>query len=42
MARQWMNERCAGFFAQSSEPQPLMDLLIVEQHNPTDGRQPDP
>jgi len=41
MARQWMNEHCAGFFAQSGEPQPLMDLLIVEQYNPTDGQQPD-
>lgn len=30
-----------GFFAQSGEMQPLMDLLIVEQYNPTDGRRPD-
>jgi hypothetical protein len=41
MARQWMNEHCAGFFAQSGEEQPLMDLLIVEQYTPTDGRRPD-
>ncbi|WP_445161427.1 hypothetical protein ACTXG5_25475 [Mycobacterium sp. Dal123C01] len=42
MAREWMNEHCGGFFAQSGENQPLMDLLIVEQYVPTDDRQPDP
>jgi hypothetical protein len=40
MARQWMNEHCAGFFAQSGEEQPLMDLLIVEQYIPADGQRP--
>lgn len=35
MARQWMNEHCAGFFTQAGEPQPLMDSLIVERCMPT-------
>jgi hypothetical protein len=37
-AREWMAQNCPGLFAQSFEPQPLMDLLIVENHNPTSRR----
>lgn len=32
LARQWMNRHCPGVFAAAREPQPLMDLLIVEEH----------
>jgi hypothetical protein len=39
-AREWMVRNCPGYFAQSSEPQPLLDLLVVEKHDPTDGQRP--
>ncbi|GAS98593.1 uncharacterized protein RMCC_5558 [Mycolicibacterium canariasense] len=32
LARQWVSRHCPGVFAAAREPQPLMDLLIVEEH----------
>ncbi|MFV8233964.1 hypothetical protein [Mycolicibacterium fortuitum] len=32
LARQWMRRHCPGVFAAAREPQPLMDLLIVDEH----------
>lgn len=32
LARQWMRQHCPGVFAAAREPQPLMDLLIVDEH----------
>jgi len=34
-ARTWMRERISGFFAASRSPQPLLDLLLLEQVDPT-------
>lgn len=41
LARAWMRGNCPGIFAQSAEPQPLLDLLILEKFNPTDGQRAD-
>lgn len=41
LARQWMAEHCQGFFAQYGEPQPLMDLLVMERYNPFDVQRSD-
>jgi hypothetical protein len=32
LARQWMSRHCPGVFDAACEPQPLMDLLIVDEH----------
>jgi hypothetical protein len=37
-AREWMANNCPGLFAQAREPQPLVDLLIVEKYEPPGGR----
>jgi hypothetical protein len=42
LACDWMAQHCPGFFAQSREPQPSMDLLIVEKHDPTTAQLPAP
>lgn len=34
-ARGWMTERVPGFFAGSRAAQPLLDLLLLDQHDPT-------
>ena len=34
-ARHWMSERVSGFFAASRSPQLLLDLLLLEQDDPT-------
>ncbi|MEV7625696.1 hypothetical protein [Actinoplanes sp. NPDC089786] len=36
-AREWMSKRCPGFFADHQEPQPLADLLLMDQFDPTKG-----
>lgn len=41
-ARNWMRRNCPGRFAQSSEPQPLIDLLVLEEHDPTGTDRPNP
>lgn len=33
-ARKWLAKRCPGFFSANGEPQPLMDLLLLEQYDP--------
>jgi len=33
-----MARNCRGLFAQLGEPQPLMDLLVVEKYNPTNDQ----
>lgn len=39
-ARKWMARNCPGLFAQSDESQPLMDLLIIEKHDPAGDQRP--
>ncbi|GAB3095471.1 hypothetical protein GCM10027054_22200 [Isoptericola nanjingensis] len=34
-AREWMKEQVPGFFAASNTPQLLLDLLLLEGHDPT-------
>jgi hypothetical protein len=41
-ARAWMAQHCPGVFARSREPQPVMDLLILEKHDPTSTQRPAP
>ncbi|MFI7594003.1 hypothetical protein [Micromonospora sp. NPDC049359] len=36
LARRWMNECCDGFFGEFNSPQTLIDMLILDQHDPTD------
>ncbi|MCP2236959.1 hypothetical protein LY41_002789 [Prauserella halophila] len=36
-ARQWINRRCPGFFTRNNEPHPLIDMLLLEQHDPVRG-----
>lgn len=33
-ARSWLNETCPGFFAAKGQQQPLLDLMLLDQHNP--------
>lgn len=40
-ARDWMRLRCPGAFAQSKEHQPLMDLLLLDQFDPSPGERSD-
>src|SRR5664279_5518222 len=37
-ARGWMADRCPGFFATNDEPQLLMDMLLLNKHDPIPGR----
>lgn len=37
-AREWMGRHCGGFFRNRSTPQPLVDVLLLEQHDPTQQR----
>jgi hypothetical protein len=41
VAREWLRTRCPGTFAQSREHQPLMDLLLLTQFDPSSGERPD-
>jgi hypothetical protein len=41
LAREWLRSRCPGTFAQSREHQPLMDLLVLTQFDPSSGERPD-
>ncbi|WP_147457935.1 hypothetical protein [Micromonospora sp. BL1] len=41
-ARGWMAERCPGYFASYSEPQPLLDLLLMNESDPAKGERVDP
>ena len=36
LARKWMNENCNGVFSEFNSPQTLIDMLILDQHDPTD------
>ncbi|WFE21924.1 hypothetical protein O7621_00575 [Solwaraspora sp. WMMD937] len=36
LARKWMNESCGGAFAEFESPQTLVDMLILDRHDPTD------
>ncbi|MFV2125228.1 hypothetical protein ACFHWS_11855 [Micromonospora sp. LOL_013] len=36
LARRWMNDSCDGAFAEANSPQTLVDMLILDQHDPTD------
>ncbi|MDG4796652.1 hypothetical protein [Micromonospora sp. WMMD1082] len=36
LARKWMNESCDGVFGEFNSPQTLIDMLILDQHDPTD------
>ncbi|MEH0934181.1 hypothetical protein [Micromonospora psammae] len=36
-ARRWMAERCPGYFSSHSEPQPLLDLLLMNEFDPAKG-----
>ncbi len=40
-ARAWMAKRCPGFFAGNSEPQPLMDMLLMDKFDPISGDRTD-
>ncbi|SBT64294.1 hypothetical protein GA0070622_1267 [Micromonospora sediminicola] len=40
-ARRWMAERCPGYFSSYSEPQPLLDLLLMNEFDPTKGERVD-
>ncbi|WP_433530309.1 hypothetical protein ACQPYA_29750 [Micromonospora sp. CA-263727] len=39
LAREWMNESCDGVFGEFNSPQTLIDMLILDQHDPTDVRE---
>ena len=39
-ARHWMAQHCPGLFALTRTEQPLVDLLLTEKHDPTDGTRP--
>ena len=39
LAREWMCSACAGAFVRGGVQQPLMDLLLLEQHDPSLGDQ---
>ena len=41
LAREWLRLRCPGAFAQAREHQPLMDLLVLTQFDPSSGERPD-
>ncbi len=36
LARKWMNDNCDGFFAEFGTSQTLIDMLILEKHDPTE------
>jgi hypothetical protein len=36
LARAWMKDNCDGFFAEFDNPQTLIDMLVLDQHDPTD------
>ncbi|MBK3542449.1 hypothetical protein [Streptomyces sp. MBT60] len=36
-ARNWLAKACPGAFVAAGEPQPLMDILLLEQHDPSQG-----
>jgi hypothetical protein len=38
-ARAWLAERCPGAFAAHREPQPLIDLLLLDHYDPTEDNQ---
>lgn len=40
-ARQWLSAACPGAFAKASEQQPLMDLLLLKQYDPSIGERED-
>lgn len=35
LAREWMRDNCPGFFAESDSPQTLIDMLLMDKHDPT-------
>ncbi|WP_129665775.1 hypothetical protein [Phytoactinopolyspora endophytica] len=35
LARKWMKDNCDGVFAEFDSPQTLIDMLILDQHDPT-------
>lgn len=37
VARGWLASNCPGAFANAKEQQPLMDLLLLEEHDPFEG-----
>ncbi|HEX6970514.1 MAG TPA: hypothetical protein VF174_17105 [Micromonosporaceae bacterium] len=39
--REWMTEQCPGFFANAKASQPLVDLVLLERHDPTLGGRTD-
>lgn len=39
-ARKWMSQTCPGLFAQAGQPQPLMDLLLLDKASPTNCYRP--
>lgn len=41
LARGWMSGNCPGSFAHSHGKQPLMDLLLLNEHDPSKGERPD-
>lgn len=36
LVRTWMKDNCDGFFAELNSPQTLIDMLILDQHDPTE------
>lgn len=41
LARNWLKSRCPGAFAQSSQHQPLMDLILLDKFDPSTGEEMD-
>lgn len=39
LARTWMKDNCCGSFAEFNSPQTLVDMLILDQHDPTEVRE---
>ena len=39
-ARTWMNQKVPGFFSTSDEPQPILDLLLTDNYDPSLGQRP--
>lgn len=41
VARSWLRERVPGFFASSDEPHRLLDLMLMDHFDPSDGEEGD-